>query len=433
VTSSFIGYGLAPRINAAGRISNASKAVELLLAETDEAAKELADELCEINRQRQVEENRIAEQAYQKIEQTHDFSNDRIIVVEDDHWQQGIIGIVASRITERYGLPSIFISFDGTVRDFGSPYDLEKGSGRSVKGLNLVEALNSCEDLLCKYGGHELAAGLTIERGNVDEFRRRINEYAREHLTDDMLAVRYEADFEIRIFELTMQLAVELHRLEPYGVSNPAPTFVLRDVTVQKIIPIASGKHTKLIVSKDGYSFYAMYFGMQPAKFGFYEGDRVDLLFSLDINEYRNVRSLQLVVQDMKSSEQCAAEWLRAKERYEEIRGGATFRQEEEILPSREDFALVYTVLRREFRQGHDTMSIRALMQLLRSEGVPDGGFYYVKLKFILRILQELQVCGVEEPRDGYYTFNIYFNASKTNLEKSSILKKLRSQCQFGE
>ena len=150
ITSGFIGYGIAPKINAAGRISNASKAVELLLAEDDRVAQAYADELCSINRQRQIDENRIAEQAMKKIEQSFDPENDRVIVIEDDKWQQGIIGIVSSRITEKYGLPSILISFDGATNGDPSDDDVGKGSGRSVKGMNLVEAMNSCSDLLEK-------------------------------------------------------------------------------------------------------------------------------------------------------------------------------------------------------------------------------------------------------------------------------------------
>ncbi|MBQ9778421.1 MAG: single-stranded-DNA-specific exonuclease RecJ, partial [Clostridia bacterium] len=156
ITSSFIGYGIAPRINAAGRMSEASLAVELLLAETREEAARMAAELCEINRQRQAEENTIAEQAYHRIDESFDPHTTRVLVLEDNGWRQGIIGIVSSRITERYGLPSILISFDGTQPGADSPDDLGKGSGRGVKGMNLVGALTACEDLLVKFGGHEL-------------------------------------------------------------------------------------------------------------------------------------------------------------------------------------------------------------------------------------------------------------------------------------
>ena len=429
ITSSLIGYGIAPRINAAGRISNASKAVELLLAEDDETAACMAQELCEINRCRQVEENRIAEQAYRRIEQSHDFERDRIIVLEDNGWQQGIIGIVSSRITEKYGLPSILISFDGTVRaeDQDTADDVGKGSGRSIKGLNLVEAMNHCEDLLVKYGGHELAAGLTIERGQVEAFRRRINEYAAQRLDEKALAVQMEADCEVRMSELTMSLAQELGRMEPYGVANPTPAFVLRDASVQKIISISGGKHTKLLISGDGISMYGMYFGVSADTLDFHEGDHVDVLFHLDINEFQNIRSLQMIVQDIKPSERFHRHCASMQSRYESIRSGGMFDEEEDIIPVRDDFALVYTVIRREFRMGHDKISDRTLLSLVNTQN--PGQVNYIKLQYILLILHEMKVCGVERQGGGVNRYSVYFNASKTNLEKSSILHKLRSQC----
>lgn len=429
ITSSLIGYGIAPRINAAGRISNASKAVELLLAEDDETAARMAQELCEINRCRQVEENRIAEQAYRRIEQSHDFERDRIIVLEDNGWQQGIIGIVSSRITEKYGLPSILISFDGTVRaeDQDTADDVGKGSGRSIKGLNLVEAMNHCEDLLVKYGGHELAAGLTIERGQVEAFRRRINEYAAQRLDEKALAVQMEADCEVRMSELTMSLAQELGRMEPYGVANPTPAFVLRDASVQKIISISGGKHTKLLISGDGISMYGMYFGVSADTLDFHEGDHVDVLFHLDINEFQNIRSLQMIVQDIKPSERFHRHCASMQSRYESIRSGGMFDEEEDIIPVRDDFALVYTVIRREFRMGHDKISDRTLLSLVNTQN--PGQVNYIKLQYILLILHEMKVCGVERQGGGVNRYSVYFNASKTNLEKSSILHKLRSQC----
>ena len=429
ITSSLIGYGIAPRINAAGRISNASKAVELLLAEDDETAARMAQELCEINRCRQVEENRIAEQAYRRIEQSHDFERDRIIVLEDNGWQQGIIGIVSSRITEKYGLPSILISFDGTVRaeDQDTADDVGKGSGRSIKGLNLVEAMNHCEDLLVKYGGHELAAGLTIERGQVEAFRRRINEYAAQRLDEKALAVQMEADCEVRMSELTMSLAQELGRMEPYGVANPTPAFVLRDASVQKISSISGGKHTKLLISGDGISMYGMYFGVSADTLDFHEGDHVDVLFHLDINEFQNIRSLQMIVQDIKPSERFHRHCASMQSRYESIRSGGMFDEEEDIIPVRDDFALVYTVIRREFRMGHDKISDRTLLSLVNTQN--PGQVNYIKLQYILLILHEMKVCGVERQGGGVNRYSVYFNASKTNLEKSSILHKLRSQC----
>ena len=201
INSSFIGFGIAPRINAAGRISDATIAVRALLANEDDAP-ELAEELCEINRQRQIEENRIAEEAYEMIQDLADLDENPVIVLDSNEWQQGIIGIVASKITEKYGLPSILVSFDYTSHP--APFDEGRGSGRSIKGLNLVEALNYCEDLLIKHGGHELAAGLTIRRSALDDFRDRINEYARMHLNDEAFKITMDADCELDIKDINI-------------------------------------------------------------------------------------------------------------------------------------------------------------------------------------------------------------------------------------
>jgi len=438
ITSGFIGYGIAPRINAAGRISTASKAVELLLADTEDVAKAYAEELCEINRQRQIEENRIADQAYKTIEKTFDPENDRVIVIEDDNWQHGIIGIVASRITEKYGLPSLLISFDGATRGYPSPDDVGKGSGRSIKGMNLVNAMNSCADLLCKYGGHELAAGLTIERDKIDKFRKRINEYAKEVLNEENLIISLEADCELSLNEVTMDLVKDIYKLEPFGVANPVPQFVLRNLTVDRINSIGNGKHTKLVVSQNGISLSAVYFGMSAAKLDVLEGEKIDLLVTVDINEYQNVKSVQLIVQDHKLSEDFVSKINSEKRRFEEIRAGGSFLPEENIIPDRNDFVSVYTLLRREAGGGKTQRGIRHIMAMLRQSNSKqrknyanqsDSDINYIKLKFIILIMYELRICGVEQLYDDMYEFDMYFNTSKTNIDKSSILKRLRGQC----
>ena len=426
ITSSFVGFGLAPRINAAGRMSEASRAVELLLSETPEEAHDLAVELCEINRQRQTEENRIAEQVYRRIEEDFDLENTHVLVLEDNGWRQGIIGIVASRVTERFGLPSILVSFDGATEGFDSPDDIGKGSGRSVKGMNLVEALSDSADLLQKFGGHELAAGLSIRRGDLDEFRRRINAYAAERLPENGLSVRLEADLELSLPEVTLPLAEEISHLEPFGISNPVPQFILRDLSIDRITELGGGKHLKLLVSAGGISLYALLFSTSRSQFDFHEGDRIDLLCTVDVNEFRGTRSVQLVVQDFKESHRYVNEFSAMRERYLAVRAGAPFEKSEEFVPERSDFAHVYTVLRREFRAGHDVFGERPLLALVNI-GAPRQ-INYVRLKYILEIFHELKICGVEEIEEGIYRFDIYFNASRTNIEKSSILKKLKSQ-----
>ena len=430
VNSGFIGFVLAPRINAAGRVSNASIAVELLLATDNEKAAELAEELCSLNTTRQAEENRIATEVYQKIEQMPAELCDRIIVIDGDTWQQGIIGIVSSRITERYGLPSILISFDGATRGYPCDDDLGKGSGRSIKGLNLVEALANSEEHLARFGGHELAAGLTIRRGNIDAFRKQINQYAHQYLTEDMLCISIDADCEVKMSELTLALAQEIDKLEPFGTSNPVPNFVLRDTNLVRIIPMGSGKHTKLIFEKDGISMVAVWFGREYTAIPFEIGDRLDVMFQLNINEFQNVTSLQMIVQDVQLSQAYEDSFRDARERYEEIRAGAPITADEDVIPTREDMACVYTLLRREHQIGHTYFPIRRILSMVSQQGTSIG---YYKLKTIIRIMQELNICEITEPMQDCFVFDFYFNPTKTSIDKSSILKKLKLQLSWGE
>ncbi|MBO5845873.1 MAG: single-stranded-DNA-specific exonuclease RecJ [Clostridia bacterium] len=427
ISSGFIGFGIAPRINAAGRISDSIIAVNLLLEEDKTRAEGYAEELCEINRHRQIEENKIAEEAYEMIESSHDFEKDMVIVLSNDEWQQGIIGIVSSRITEKYGLPSILISFKGSVEGDPTDYDNGKGSGRSVKGMNLVGALNYCEDTLEKYGGHELASGLTVKRGNVEAFKKKINEYAAQNLTEEMFKVKMDVDCEMDMRDITLSLAEEILRLEPFGVGNPTPVFVMRDAVVQRIMQIGGGKHTKLVLEKDGATVCGMYFGVSASELEFEVGDKIDLIFNLDINDYKNVRSVQIIIQDARISELQSKMILDAKKRYEEINSGAEYSVDEDVIPSRDDFATVYTVLRREYRTGTNVLDEKTLIRLINQNDRP--AINYIKLKYILRIMNELRICGVDEIDRDIYRFEVFFNASKTSIDKSSILKKLKSRC----
>ncbi len=427
INSSFIGFGLAPRLNAAGRISDASIAVRLLLSSEGEEAAAYAEELCAINKKRQVEENHIAEQAYEKIEDIADFEKNPVIVLDSNGWQQGIIGIVASKITEKYGLPSILISFDGSVGAEESEFDDGKGSGRSIKGLNLVEALGYCEDLLVKYGGHELAAGLTVKRGNLDEFCARINEYAREHLDGEAFKVRFDADCELSIFDVTVDFAKEMQYLEPYGTGNATPLFVIRNVNVKRITPTKGGDHTRLMVEKDGMVMNAMYFGKTMSDLGFEVGDTVDLLFNIDLNDYKNVVSAQMLIRDSRLSEEYTKRLAQHKKRYAEIRGGDSFDVSEDVIPDRDDCARVYNLLRKEYRSGSSLSDTKSVLKELNAIGAAE--INYIKLKYIFEIFNELKICEISEIDSDIYSFKVVFQANKTSIDKSAILKKLKSQC----
>ncbi|MBE6547005.1 MAG: single-stranded-DNA-specific exonuclease RecJ [Ruminococcaceae bacterium] len=427
VTSGMIGFGIAPRINAAGRISDAAIAVRLLLEQDAEKARLAAEELCEINRHRQTEENRIVCEAYAKIEDMVESNEDRVIVLDSDNWHPGVIGIVSSRITERYGLPSILISFDRASKQ-PDPMDVGKGSGRSIKGMNLVEALAACEDCLVKYGGHELAAGLSVRRGELEEFRTRINAYARQVLSEDVLQIRMEADCALRMSDVTLRFAQELTMLEPFGVGNSTPVFSMRDVTVKRITHIGGGKHTRLLVEREGVTVNALYFGMGEGALGFEAGDLIDILFQVDINDYKNVRSVQLILQDARPAEGYSKELAEQKARYETICGGAPFAAAEDVIPNREDCARVYKLLRREYRAEHNLIELKGLLKQVNAfEEEP--AINSIKLRYILRILHELKLCEIIELGEELYRFAVTSVTDKTSIDRSALLQKLKSQC----
>ena len=428
ITSSYIGFGIAPRMNAAGRVRSASIAVELLLAETRKRADELAAELCALNVERQSEENRIAEEAYRMIEKLPPEERSHMVVLDDNSWHQGVIGIVASRITERYGLPSILITYDGSVGEVSSPLDVGKGSGRSVKGMNLVEALASCQDLLVRFGGHELAAGLMVRRGDVPALRQRLNDFAATHLKEEDLTVRLDADCEVRLRDFSMQLYEEICRMEPFGTANPAPAFVLTRAKLTGIFPMGGGKHVRLTVEQDGVSLPAVWFGKSATELPFGIGDSIDLLFGFGVNEFRGICTMQLIVQDARRAEWEEQIFLDQKKRYREVMDGDPFGEEEQILPNREDIAAVYQLLRRESAAERSSFPLRRMLTEL-NENSPRV-YTYGKLKVTLQILRELHLCDYTEPTEDHYFIELNANPAKTDLEFSPILRELRARMQ---
>ena len=428
ITSGYIGYTLAPRINAAGRIRSATLAVELFLASDSDNANRIANELCQANKERQNEENKIMKEAFEKIEKMN-IDENPVVVLDADNWHHGVIGIVASRITEKFSRPSILISFDGNDGD--TPYELEigKGSGRSIKGLNLVDALYHCSDHLVKFGGHELAAGLSVSRSEIDNFRKKINEYARSNLKEENMVPTVDADCVITFEDLNINLAQQLQQLEPYGVGNPIPAFILRGAFVNEITSISDGKHTRMVIGDGNVSVTAMYFSNSPESTGIKVGDRIDVLFNLDVNEWLGRRSVQLILKDVKRSLGENEITQLERKRFEEIWNGAFYAPEENIFPIRDDFVKVYQFINNAYRQGTEIISHRDMVARL-SRGNDTSKIGYIKLKFIIKILYELNLLGVEELETELYRFSVHYshNSQKTPLEKSNLLRRLKSQ-----
>ncbi len=424
ISSSFVGFTIAPRINAAGRISDASIAVELFLSKDVKFADEQALKLCDINKDRQLEENKIAEEAYSYIEE-NGYEKNSVIILDNDKWHHGIIGIVASRISEKYSLPAILISFEGE-ENTGDGEDIGKGSGRSIRGMNLVDALSYCSELLEKFGGHELAAGLTVKRKNIDDLRKKMNEYAKKCFQENAPENHLEIDYILEPEQANLKVADELSLLEPYGVSNPIPVFAIKDMVIEDIIPIGMNRHLKLMLSKNGITFTAMLFCVSPQEFQYEIYDEVDVAFNLEINEFMNVKNVQFNIKDIHLSERLSNEQEEAEREFIAVKEGKSILCSDQIVPDRADFALVYSFLCKEAREGKEKYSYLKLLQALNRKysGVTAN---YIKLKLIIKVFRELNIISIDEIDEYSFIFKINFSKNKSNLDKSNILRKIKT------
>lgn len=294
ITSSNIGYGLAPRMNAAGRIASASTSVELLLAKDENEAMEIAVMLDEGNKARQAEEQKIFDEAIEIIERDKLFLDNVIIVAQKD-WHHGIIGIVSSKITEKYYKPSAVLSIgdDGCV----------KASGRSIKGFNIFDALSECSDCLLKFGGHELAAGFSLASEDIVKFREKINKYSESIMTEEILTPKLTIDSEILISDINHGLIEELKILEPYGIGNKSPIFSIENVNIKNIRVSQSGKHAFVGYEKGKNYGDSPAFNLVEKTSEYSTGDVVSIAGNLNINSFRGVDTPQFIVKDIRPGE----------------------------------------------------------------------------------------------------------------------------------
>lgn len=423
ITSNFVGYTLAPRINAAGRIGSADTAVELFLSKDLHEAEKLAYGLCETNKERQYEVNKIADAALQSVENSENI-NDFIMVLDDPSWHHGVIGIVSSRVSEKYGVPSILISFEGNDDPF-SPDAIGKGSGRSAGGMNLVDALKDSEYLLEKNGGHELAAGLTIKRKNLQAFKERIEAYAEKFFNGQPPEVTLEVDSELDVAEMTIDFANELLLLEPCGVENASPVFATRNLQITDITPIGMNRHLKLTLVKDKKYITATMFSTSPQEFKYSIGDEVDIAYNLEINMFNGVSNLQANVKDIKRSERTVQFEELNENLYQSIKNGNSTLDPDYIIPTREEFASVYQYLQNSARLGKSTYRISKLLSDM-SNTRQGTTLNYVKLKTVIKVFRELNIILIEEIDDCNFSFRFSYTKNKTNLDKSNILRKLK-------
>ncbi len=281
--SSSVAYRIAPRVNAAGRMGSAERALKLLLTENENEAKEIAQEVSDANAQRQATETEITASAIEYIENAPEIKHKRVIVVEGEDWHQGVIGIVASRLVEKYGKPCIVISKNG---------DVAKGSGRSIDGFSLYDALSYCSDILVQYGGHVLAAGLTVDSDKIDLFREKINEYA---LNAEAAVPTLKIDCKLNPSSINVDMLSSLQILEPFGAENPQPLFGLYNMEITAIQPVGAGKHLRITVKRKNSIITVIMFSVTIEDFPYKVGDTVDLAVKLSENEFQG--KIQVSVQ----------------------------------------------------------------------------------------------------------------------------------------
>lgn len=294
ISTGHLGFGLAPRINAAGRLGNSHCGVQLFLSTDPVKADELARQLDGGNRTRQGIETQLAEQASAQAESLLEKGDRRTLVLAGEGWHHGVIGIVASKIVERFYRPTVLVALEG---------DEGRGSGRSIPGFHLYQALEKCSSHLTRFGGHEYAAGLSIERHAVEPFSELLEALGRECLADSDMVPSLRVDAEIELSEATLELARQLSLLAPYGPSNPEPVLAAKDVSLGAMRGVGeNGKHLKVQVAKKLTRVDGIGFGMGSMLPVFRQGQAVNLAFSLGENEWNGRTSVQLFLKDIKSA-----------------------------------------------------------------------------------------------------------------------------------
>ena len=289
-----LGFIIAPRINAAGRLKNASRVVELLTTTDEAKAYKIAKELNELNYNRQHIESKMLETALEKINKERDIETENIIVLDDTSWHIGVIGIIASRITEKFNKPSIIISTES---------EIGKGSARSVKGLNIHEVLSTCEELLIKFGGHELAAGLTIKKELIDDFRKKINNAVNKLKKGEPFYREILVDYKLDNDDNLFSAFNEIKRLEPFGAGNPKPLFVYRGLILKDIKTVGmDGKHLSLNMYNGKEYIRGIGFNMGFIANHIEVNQKIDIICSVEINSWNGEESIQLHIKDLKTS-----------------------------------------------------------------------------------------------------------------------------------
>lgn len=407
LTSTNMAFTLVPRINATGRMGAPERAVRLLISGYEEEAEVLSEEICADNEERRRVEAEIAEAAFADIE-AKGYMKDRVVVVDGENWHHGVIGIVASRVTERCGKPCMIISRGETEA---------KGSGRSIEGFSLFEAICACGDLLIKFGGHPMAAGITLKPENIEAFRKRINQYAAEHFPQ-MPTQTVTLDCKLNPAALSVSMAQSLTQLEPFGNGNPQPVFGLFNMELSNVTPVGGGGHLRLTLEKNGAVITAMRFNTKPEELPYHIGDKIDLAVQLEAREFRGQPSLTVIVRDMKFAAFNTEKNIASLASFEKWQRGEVLSAEDKnrLYPDRACLAAIYRALRTV--NGKETDQVRFVSQF--GKDMTLGLFKTALLVFEERGLVHSEIA------DDTFTAALIETSGKTDITRSPVLLALQ-------
>lgn len=401
-SSSELAFAVSPRINAAGRMGSAERGLKLLISSDMNEAQSYAEEINEENAARQKTEQEITALAIEQIESTPGGEYDPIIVVSGDGWNDGVIGIVASRLTERYGRPSVVITKLGKEA---------KGSGRSVDGFSLYDALNAVKDKLTHFGGHKLAAGLGIEPDKIEEFKIAINNYAKGF---DMPFSVQRIDYKLKLRSINEELLAVAETMEPCGAGNPQPVFGLYNMTIDNIAPIGSGKHIKLELSRKGNKIYALKFSCTAAEFPYEKGDVVDIAAAVKRNEYLGRVSVSIIVKNIRMHGIDEDLLLKEMRLFEKFKQNSALTKDDaaHMLPDRKLSADVYRFIRSRspWRFGSELLCQRI------------NESRYAAVCCCIEAMKESGLINSEKE-----VLKINENSGKVRLEDTSVIKRLNT------
>ena len=408
INSSNVAFTLVPSINAGGRLGSSEKSVNLLLTEDEDEAVTIADKLGMDNRERQSIEKEILASIDEEVRRTPNIVNDKILVFAGKGWHQGVVGIAASRIKDIYDKPTIIIGID----DDG----VARGSGRSVEGFSLCDAVFACSEHLTHYGGHPMAVGISLEKEKINDFRKAINAYCKDiKMPYNILHI----DCKLNPNQLDLSILDSLSYIEPCGASNPSPIFGLYNMTVIATKEMGNGKHMRITLSRGQgqVPVYAVYFNHNFQSCSYRNGDIVDVAVSLDRNIYNGQENLSVIIKDIKYSQSNNEELIDSERIFDKFakRYRLTKNEVMSILPTRNDFAYVYRFLKQNkgFIYGE-----YALVNALN---------YKISMGKLIVILYSMKELGLINWQQGLYQSIIEMKESgKVNLEDSVFIKKLK-------